>query len=128
MNTKLQWLAARHRSLDLRGAMKTFLQTKKNFPPFLPRAAPAATVDTLNNPPLFQFVLGHTADAVGRKIGVTGLKIVVMIHVLNFWSSHLDAAQAAEIFIALLLPFCNQVGICNLFLKIVSSDSSAKQG
>ena len=83
-------------------------------------------MDTLNNPPLFQFVLGHTADAVGGKIGVTSLKGVIMISVLNLKTSHLDTAQAAEIFIALLLPFCNQVGICNLLLKIVSSDSSEK--
>ena len=39
---------------------------------------------------------------------------------------HLDAAQAAEIFIPLLLPFCNQVGIRNLLLKIVASDSFEK--
>ena len=39
---------------------------------------------------------------------------------------HLNAAQAAEILIALLLPFCNQVGIRNFLLDIVGSDLSDK--
>ena len=38
-------------------------------------------------------------------------------------SCHLNAAQAAKILIALLLPFCNQVGICNLLLEVIHMKS-----
>lgn len=41
----------------------------------------------------FQLALGDSADAVGSKVGV----------------SRLDAAQAAQVLVALLLPLGNQV-------------------
>ena len=84
------------------------------------------TKNIKNKPPLLQLVLRHTTDAVGCKVCVTSLEMQSSLSLLSRLVGHLNAAQATEIFIALLLPFCNQVGICNLFLKIVSSDSSAK--
>ena len=91
----------------------------------LTRAASAAAVDTLHDPSLLQFVLRHTADAVGGKVGITGLKMC-LLRILAFWSKsvwcsvgHLDATKAAQILITLLLPFGNQIGIGNLLLNNV---------
>ena len=91
----------------------------------LTRAASAAAVDTLHDPSLLQFVLRHTADAVGGKVGITGLKMC-SLKILAFWSKsvlcsvgHLDATKAAQILITLLLPFGNQIGIGNLLLNNV---------
>ena len=92
----------------------------------LTRAASAATVDTLDNPSLLQFVLGHAADAVGCEVRVTSLEVWSWCYCPNVvWSisCHLNAAQAAKILIALLLPFCNQVGICNLLLEVIHMKS-----
>jgi hypothetical protein len=49
-------------------------------------------VDALHDPPLLQLVLRHAADAVGGEVGVPGL----------------DAAQAAQVLVALLLPLGDQ--------------------
>lgn len=51
----------------------------------------------------FQLCLGDSADAVGSKVGVSGL----------------DATQATQILIALLFPFGNQVLVCIAFLYTV---------
>lgn len=51
----------------------------------------------------FQLALGDSADAVGPKVGVTGL----------------DATQATQVLIALLLPLCNQVLVCIAFFYTV---------
>ena len=55
-------------------------------------------MDALHDPPLLQLVLGHPADAVGGEVGVPGL----------------DAPQAAQVLVALLLPLRDQVRVCNL--------------
>jgi len=60
-------------------------------------------VDTFNNPPLFQLVLRHAADAIRCKVGV----------------SSLDATKAAEVFITLLLPLGNQVWVGYFLLDTV---------
>ena len=59
---------------------------------WLPGATPASTVDTLDYPALLQLVLGHPADAIGGEVGVPGL----------------NAPQAAEVLVALLLPLGDQ--------------------
>lgn len=51
----------------------------------------------------FQLCLGDSADAVGSKVGVSGL----------------DATQATQILIALLFPLGNQVLVCIPFLYTV---------
>lgn len=51
----------------------------------------------------FQLALGDSADAVGSKVGV----------------SCLDATQAAQVLIALLLPLGNEVLVCVAFLYTV---------
>ena len=51
----------------------------------------------------FQLALGDSADAVGSKIGV----------------SRLDATQAAQVLVALLLPLGDQVLVCIAFLYTV---------
>lgn len=51
----------------------------------------------------FQLAFGDPADAVGPKVGVPSL----------------DAAQAAEVLIALLLPLCNQVFVSVALLDAV---------
>lgn len=51
----------------------------------------------------FQLALGNSADAIGSKVGV----------------SCLDATQAAQVLVALLLPLGNQVLICIAFLYTV---------
>lgn len=51
----------------------------------------------------FQLALGDSADAVGSKVGV----------------SRLDATQAAQVLVALLLPLGNQVLVCIAFLYTV---------
>ena len=53
-------------------------------------------MDALHYPPLLQLALGHAADAVGGEVGVPGL----------------DAAQAAQVLVALLLPLGYQVAVC----------------
>lgn len=54
---------------------------------------------------LFQFGLGYSADAVGAKVSVPCL----------------DTAQTAQVLIALLLPFSNQIliGIALLDAEVV---------
>lgn len=51
----------------------------------------------------FQLCFGDSANAVGSKIGVSGL----------------DATQATEIFVALFFPLGNQVLVCIAFLYAV---------
>ena len=51
----------------------------------------------------FQLALGDSADAVGSKVGVSGL----------------DAAQAAQVLVALLLPLGDQVLVCVALLDAV---------
>ena len=48
----------------------------------------------------FEFLFGHSADAVGGEVCVSGL----------------DASEAAEVLVALLLPLGNQVRVCVLLL------------
>src|SRR4051794_35016311 len=52
---------------------------------------------------LFQFTFGNTTDAVSTKVSV----------------SRLNATKAAQVLVALLLPFGNQIGICNPFLQAI---------
>ena len=66
----------------------------------LPRASPASAVHALDDLALLQLVLGHPADAVGGEVGVP----------------RLDAAQAAQVLVALLLPLGYQVGVGDLVL------------
>lgn len=51
----------------------------------------------------FQLAFGDSADAVGSKVGVTGL----------------DATQATQVLVALLLPLGNQVLVCIALLYTV---------
>lgn len=51
----------------------------------------------------FQFAFWNSADAIRSKVGISGL----------------DAAQAAEVLIALLLPFSNQILVCIALLYTV---------
>ncbi len=67
------------------------------------RAPPAAAVDAFDDLPLLQLGLGHPADAVGGEVGVPGL----------------NAAQATEVLVALLLPLGDQVGVRYLVLQAV---------
>ena len=67
------------------------------------RAAPAAAVDALHDPPLLQLVLGHPADAVGGEVGVP----------------RLDAPQAAQVLVTLLLPLRDEVRVGDLLLDAV---------
>ena len=60
-------------------------------------------MDALNYPALLQLALGHAADAVGGEVGVAGL----------------DAPEAAQILVALLLPLGNQVWVGNLLLRFI---------
>lgn len=62
-----------------------------------------------NDPSDFQLALGDSADAVGSKVGVSGL----------------DATQAAQVLVALLLPLGNQVLVCVAFLYTVVIQLSA---
>ena len=66
----------------------------------LTRTSPAAAVDALDDLALLELGLGHAADAVGGEVGVAGL----------------DAPEAAEILVALLLPLGNQVPVRDLLL------------
>ena len=66
-------------------------------------AAPTAAMDALHDLALLQLVLGHAADAVGGEVGVSGL----------------DAAEAAEVLVALLLPLGDQVAVGDLLLDAV---------
>ena len=65
----------------------------------LTRAASAAAVDTLHDPSLLQFVLRHAADAVGGKVGITGLKMC-FLRILVFWSK--------SVFVLSRSPGCNE--------------------
>ena len=67
------------------------------------RASPAAAVDALDDLALLELGLGHAADAVGGEVGV----------------ARLDAAQAAEVLVALLLPLGDQVLVGDLVLHAV---------
>ena len=69
----------------------------------LTRASPAAAVDALDDLALLELGLGHAADAVGGEVGV----------------ARLDAAQAAEVLVALLLPLGDQVLVGDLVLHAV---------
>ena len=60
-------------------------------------------MDALHYPALLQLALGHAADAVGREVGVAGL----------------DAPEAAQVLVALLLPLGDQVTVSNLLLDAV---------
>ena len=68
--------------------------------PTLSRASATPAVNALDYPALLQLTLGHAADAVGGEVGVSGL----------------DAPEAAQIFIALLLPLGDQVPVRDLLL------------
>ena len=58
---------------------------------------------TLDDLSLLELGLWHPADAVGREVGVPGL----------------DASQAAQVLVALLLPFGDQVAVGDLVLQAV---------
>lgn len=73
------------------------------------RASSASTVSALNDPSNFQLALGDSANAVSSKVGV----------------SCLDAAQAAQVLVALLLPLGYQVLVCIAFLYAVVVQLSA---
>lgn len=75
----------------------------------LARTSSASTVGAFNDPSDFQLALGDSADAVGSKVGVSGL----------------DATQAAQVLVALLLPLSNQVLVCVAFLYTVVIQLSA---
>jgi len=75
----------------------------------LTRASPAAAVDALDDLALLELGLGHAADAVGGEVGV----------------ARLDAAQAAEVLVALLLPLGDQVLVGDLVLHAVVVQLSA---
>lgn len=66
-------------------------------------------MSAFNDPSDFQLALGNSADAIGSKVGV----------------SCLDATQAAQVLVALLLPLGNQVLICIAFLYTVLIQLSA---
>lgn len=73
------------------------------------RAASAATVGALNDPSNFQLALGDSANAVGPEVGITSL----------------DATQATEVLIALLLPLGDQVLVRVAFFYAVIIELSA---
>ena len=56
-------------------------------------------MDALHNSSFLQFALGNSTDAVGRKVGI----------------SRLNASQATQILVTLLLPLGYQVAVSNLF-------------
>ena len=60
-------------------------------------------MNALDYPALLQLALGHAADAVGGEVGI----------------SSLDAPEAAQILIALLLPLGDQVLVGDLVLHAV---------
>ena len=60
-------------------------------------------MDALDDFALFQLALGHAADAVGREVCVAGL----------------NASEAAQVLVALLLPLGDQVAVSNLLLDTV---------
>lgn len=60
-------------------------------------------MDALDHSPFLQFRLGNSTNAVGTEIRV----------------SSLNAAQAAQVLVAGLLPLCNEVGIGDLLLDAV---------
>lgn len=66
-------------------------------------------MSALNDSAHFQLAFGDSADAVGPKVGVPSL----------------DAAQAAEVLIALLLPLGNQVFVSIALLDAVLIELSA---
>lgn len=66
-------------------------------------------MSALNDSAHFQLAFGDPADAVGAKVGVPSL----------------DAAQAAEVLIALLLPLGNQVFVSIALLDAVLIELSA---
>lgn len=70
---------------------------------FLTGTSTATTMHTLNNSTLFQFRLGHTANTIGTEVSVTCL----------------NASQTAEIFVARLLPFGNQIGVSNFLSNTI---------
>ena len=60
-------------------------------------------MDALDDLALLELGLGHAADAVGGEVGV----------------ARLDAAEAAEVLVALLLPLGDQVLVRDLVLHAV---------
>ena len=60
-------------------------------------------MDALDDLALLELGLGHAADAVGGEVGV----------------ARLDAAEAAEVLVALLLPLGDQVLVGDLVLHAV---------
>ena len=64
---------------------------------------PGPAEDQAANPYHFQFAFGDPADAVGSEVGVP----------------RLDAAQAAEVLVALFLPLCDQVFVSVALLDAV---------
>ena len=60
-------------------------------------------MDALHYPALLQLALGHAADAVGGEVGVAGL----------------DAPEAAQVLVSLLLPLGDQVAVSDLLLDAV---------
>lgn len=75
----------------------------------LARTSSASTMGAFNDPSDFQLALGDSADAVGSEVGV----------------SCLDATQAAQVLVALLLPLGNQVLVCIALLYTVLIQLSA---
>ncbi len=69
----------------------------------LPRATPASTMYALDDFAFFQLGLGNAANAVGGEVGI----------------SCLDAAQTAQVLVALLLPLGDQVAVGDLLLEAI---------
>ena len=96
-------------------------------------------MNTLNDSAFLQLVLWHSADAVCGEVGVSrlqgGHQHILIGRLLKsrlsiYWQEddqyldiflvrkpHLDAAKTTKVFVTLLLPFRNQVGIRDLLLN-----------
>ena len=95
-------------------------------------------MNTLNDSAFLQLVLWHSANAVRGEVGVSRLQgghqhILIgrpstsrlsrswqeddqYLDIFLVRKPHLDAAKTTKVFVTLLLPFCNQVGIRDLLL------------
>ena len=95
-------------------------------------------MNTLNDSAFLQLVLWHSADAVCGEVGVSRLQgghqhllvgRLLKSRLSRSWQEddqyldiflvrkpHLDAAKTTKVFVTLLLPFRNQVGIRDLLL------------
>lgn len=60
-------------------------------------------MDTFDDFSIFQLVLRHSTDAVRAKVRV----------------SRLDAAEAAQILVALLFPLCHQIFVRNVLFDAI---------